>query len=805
MTYAIRLHVTGVVQGVGFRPFVYRIAKAHHVRGWVCNAVDGVDVHAEGDGGDVSAFVQSIADDAPAAAHVKRIKIDECDPESFSDFEIRVSDDADAETTTLVSPDLATCDDCIRELFDPSNRRYRYPFINCTNCGPRFTIIQELPYDRANTSMRTFTMCDDCQAEYDDPMDRRFHAQPNACFACGPHISFVENPNLGFTDPIVDLAKDERVAWGTTRETSDAIITRAVDMLCDGKILAVKGLGGFHLVCDADNAQAIAALRDRKHRPHKALAVMADGIDSIRRRCHVSEGERQQLTSTARPIVLLRKRADAHIAEGLADSLDELGVMLPATPLQHLLIHDFCQRRTGGILVMTSGNVHQCPIETDDVHAYRALGPIADAFIGNNRSILSRYDDSVVRVLSFLPKESAVQVVRRARGLAPLPIKVDAPSEELFATGPELKNTFTFTRTTPMGVEAFVSQHIGDMENAQTNDAWAATKQTYQRLFKLSPEAVVCDRHPEYLTSKWAARQNLPVISVQHHFAHVAAVMAENGLKGPVAGFAFDGTGYGMDGHLWGGEILLCNQQDFERFSNFAYFPLPGGVAAIKHTLRCAYGLVWSLDLLDHPAAQHAFAGLGTVATACAEMIERGLNCPQTSSVGRIFDAASALLGICCDPAYEGEGAILLEAAIDHSPQAADDAHRYHIDLVKNSATDTSTAHDTSVTLFDVKPLFTALLDDVADGIDVGVIARRFHDAMVDAILLGAQAVRALYGISTIALAGGVFLNRYLTKHAVQALKEDGFTVALSKQLPPNDGAVSFGQAVVGCYVRHNR
>lgn len=818
MIYAAKLHVQGVVQGVGFRPFIYRRAHAHHICGWVCNAVDGVDIFAQGTDADVADFVNDIANDAPAAAHVKRIHIDECAPEALTSFEIRQSDDAQAETTTLVSPDLATCDACVHELFDPHDRRYRYPFINCTNCGPRFTIIRELPYDRPRTSMAPFKMCHDCQTEYDDPMNRRFHAQPNACFVCGPHISFVENPDLGFSKPITNPEDDARVAWGTTRKKSDAILARAVDMLGAGKILAVKGLGGFHLVCDADNPSAIAQLRKRKHRPHKALAVMAATLDDIRARCDVSKGEAQQLTSPVRPIVLLRKKADAHIAEGLADHLTELGVMLPSTPLQHLLLHDFCAKHPGGMLVMTSGNMHECPIETDDVHAYTALGSIADAFIGNNREILSRYDDSVVRILHFSEKESALQVVRRARGMAPMPIHVTMPKShqkqaadvadqrnipDVFATGPELKNTFAFTRSASGGKDIFVSQHIGNMENVQTNDAWLHTKDTYQRLFKFAPRAVVCDMHPEYLTSKWAHSQDLPVIQVQHHFAHVASVMAENNIKGPVAGIAFDGTGYGMDHHLWGGEILLCNQKDFERFCNFSYFPLPGGTAAIHHTLRCAYGLLWSLDLLDHPQAKRMIASMGDTSGACAEMIERGLNCPQTSSVGRIFDAASALLGICTDPAYEGEGAILLEATIDHAPEAADESHRYHIDMIKNVATDASTAHDTSVTLLDVKPLFTAMLNDMDDGVPVGYIARRFHDAFVDAIVLGAQAVHALYGIRTVALAGGVFLNRYLTEHAVRALQADGFTVALSKHLPPNDGSISFGQAVVGCYVRN--
>ena len=794
--------------------------------------------------------------------------------EDFDSFEIRFSDDEAVAETTLVSPELATCADCVNELFNPNDRRYRYPFINCTNCGPRFTIIDHLPYDRAATSMAAFPMCERCAAEYADPLDRRFHAQPDACFECGPRVSFAWRQtdetslaSLGepvFSEDNIEVHGGFSVVWGKTREESDAIFTAAVEMLLAGKILAVKGLGGFHLVCDANNIEAVAELRRRKRRDGKALAVMAQGMGDVRALCQAVEEEEAVLTGSARPIVLLRKRPDGAIGEGVADGLSELGVMLPYTPVQHLLMHDFAAAwyaahpevaeagdvpgRPVPLLVMTSGNVHDEPICIADEEAREKLAGIADAFLGNNRPILTRFDDSVVRLIrvgetSEGAPELAVQFLRRARGFAPVPLStavtVTAASENeeargaatgsgvaseaatgsaerpgagiIFATGPEQKNTFTLLR----GTDGFVSQHIGDVENADTYVAWLATKDRFESLFEMEPTAVACDLHPEYLTSKWAHHQDLPVTEVQHHHAHIVSVMAEHGLADAVCGIAFDGTGYGVDGAIWGGEVLLANRTDFERFANFAYVPMPGGAAAIKHPLRMAYGVLWAYDLLDHPAAVEALAPLGEEAEVCDRMIERGLNTPMTSSVGRLFDAASALLGICAEPSYEGEGAILLEAAMEAAGADAPGAaaveeaagvagenelaarERYAVTAQKNVATETSTAEDTSVLLLDAEPTFRALLDDVAAGVPASVIARRFHDAMVSAIVMAAELVRALYGISTVVLSGGVFMNRYLVEHVLPALAEAGFTAAINRDLPPNDGCISLGQATV--------
>ena len=703
-------------------------------------------------------------------------------------------------------------------------------------------------------------MCERCAREYADPLDRRFHAQPDACFECGPHVSLAWHRGS--------------VVWGTTREESDAIFARAVELLCAGKILAVKGLGGFHLVCDAGNAQAVAALRTRKRREGKAFAVMMANVEDVRQMCEVGNVEQSILEGSQHPIVLLRKRPDAAFTPKLADNLPELGVMLPYTPVQHLLLHDFAQAKRAAegkgenppMLVMTSGNLHDEPIVTGDVEAYEKLACVADAFLGNDRAILARYDDSVVRVVQAGCAGEAVQFIRRARGYSPVPLEVpaacrsseqadaavfsstrssrdfgtlclseaeqDAPARALgaesneplaiLAVGPEQKNTFTLTR----GKEAFVSQHVGDMENAETYDAWLDALKRYEKLFEVAPARLACDLHPEYLTTKWAherARElGLPLEEVQHHHAHIVSVMAENGLFGPVCGIAFDGTGYGADGAIWGGEVLLSNLEAFERVINFAYVPMPGGAAAVKHPLRMAYGVLWAFDLLDHPAAKSALETLGAQAQVCDQMIEQSINTPATSSVGRLFDAASALLGICTEPLYEGEPAILLEAAALSSavlpnsgrvlgepaaagnepvasgePASEGSSSTYAIGIVKNTATSESTAQDTSVVLFDAAPAFRALLDDKAAGVPVSVIARRFHDAFVQAIVSAAELVRGLYDIETVVLSGGVFMNRYLTEHTLAALEAAGFTAAINRDLPPNDGCISFGQAVV--------
>lgn len=677
----VHIHVTGIVQGVGMRPFVYREAMAHGICGWVLNAGDGVHIEAHACAEAVDGFVAALSEHAPAAARVERVDIADLEPGGWSTadeqgFHIVASQDQTAHTT-LVSPDIATCDDCLRELFDPADRRYHYPFINCTNCGPRFTIIRSLPYDRAATSMDRFPMCPECAAEYANPLDRRFHAQPDACFDCGPHITWREAVN---GDACGNSSATPAV--GTTREASDAIIERCVELLASGGIVAIKGLGGFHLSCDAANEQAVAELRRRKRRSNKPLAVMVRSLADAGRLCHIDDAERELLAGSIRPIVLLRRRGvgmgdsfDAlALAPSVAHDLPELGVMLPYTPLQHLLL---AAAETHGMhaLVMTSGNLSEEPIETDDDLAWEHLvaAGIADALLGNDRAILSRYDDSVVRVV-----DGVVMPVRRARGYAPQPLPLPALASAapcVLACGPQQKATIALTREDANGTSAcFVSQHIGDVENGATFDAWNAARTRLEDLFDLAPVALACDLHPSYLSSQWAREQarerNLPLIEVQHHHAHIASVMAEAIATGQLApnarvlGIAFDGTGAGTDGTIWGGEFLVAGLADFERTAHLRTWALPGGAASVRDARRNAFALLSELGLLEHPGAARLLDSLDEqTRSITATMIERNINSPRTSSMGRLFDAAAAILGICGTATYEGEPAIELEAA----------------------------------------------------------------------------------------------------------------------------------------------
>ena len=679
----VHIHVTGIVQGVGMRPFVYREAMAHGICGWVLNAGDGVHIEAHAPVDALDAFVAALSEHAPAAARVEHVYIADLEPGDWGaadeqGFRIVASQDQTAHTT-LISPDIATCDDCLRELFDPADRRYHYPFINCTNCGPRFTIIRSLPYDRAATSMDHFPMCPTCAAEYADPLDRRFHAQPDACFECGPHITWREADRA-----VVPAAVDATPAIGSTREASDAIIDRCTELLAGGGIVAIKGLGGFHLACDAANEQAVRELRRRKRRSNKPLAVMVRGLADAECLCHIDSVERDLLAGSVRPIVLLHRRAagnDSHgspdaieLASSVAHDLPELGVMLPYTPLQHLLLAATASRGMRA-LVMTSGNLSEEPIETDDDLAWEHLvaAGIADALLGNDRAILSRYDDSVVRVV-----DGAIMPVRRAGGYAPQPLPLpalDGAPSCVLACGPQQKATIALTREGTNGeATCFVSQHIGDGENGKTFDAWNAARTRLEDLFDLAPAALACDLHPSYLSSQWAREQarkcNLSLVEVQHHHAHIASVMAEAiaaaqlTTDARVLGISFDGTGAGTDGTIWGGEFLVAGLADFERAAHLRTWALPGGVASVRDARRNAFALLSELCLLEHPGTARLLDSLDEqTRSVTATMIERGINSPRTSSMGRLFDAAAAILGICDKATYEGEPAIELESA----------------------------------------------------------------------------------------------------------------------------------------------
>ena len=802
----VHIHVTGIVQGVGMRPFVYREAMAHGICGWVLNAGDGVHIEAHAPADALDTFVAALSEHAPAAARVEHVEVVDLavngwDAANEQGFRIVASQDQTAHTT-LVSPDIATCDDCLRELFDPADRRYHYPFINCTNCGPRFTIIRSLPYDRAATSMDCFPMCPKCAAEYADPLDRRFHAQPDACFDCGPHITWHEAGEAAASPAV-----------GTTRETSDAIIDRCVELLADGGIVAIKGLGGFHLACDASNEQAVAELRRRKRRSNKPLAVMVRDLADVERLCHVNDVERGLLTGSIRPIVLLRRRAVCEsggspnalaLALSIAHDLPELGVMLPYTPLQHLLLAA-AEARGMHALVMTSGNLSEEPIETDDDLAWEHLvaAGIADALLGNDRAILSRYDDSVVRVV-----DGAVMPVRRARGYAPQPLPLpalDGAPSCVLACGPQQKATIALTREGTNGeAPCFVSQHIGDVENGGTFDAWNAARTRLEDLFDLAPAALACDVHPSYLSGQWAREQarkcNLPLVEVQHHHAHIASVMAEAIAAGQlttdarVLGIAFDGTGAGTDGTIWGGEFLVASLGGFERAAHLRTWALPGGAASVRDARRNAFALLSELGLLEHPGAERLLGGLDEqTRSVTATMIERGINSPRTSSMGRLFDAAAAILGICGQATYEGEPAIELEAAAWH---ALDSESTCPTDnMASFSVTESSRPDDCHV--LNSRPLIKTLLEGTRAGVPAGRLALDFHVTIAHASARIASEICAREDLDTVALSGGVFMNRLLLQLLTRELKSRGLTVLVPHSVPVNDGCIAYGQAAI--------
>lgn len=804
----VHIHVTGIVQGVGMRPFVYREAMAHGICGWVLNAGDGVHIEAHACAEAVDGFVAALSEHAPAAARVEHVEVVDLaangwDAANEEGFRIVASQNQTAHTT-LVSPDIATCDDCLRELFDPADRRYHYPFINCTNCGPRFTIIRSLPYDRAATSMDCFPMCPKCAAEYADPLDRRFHAQPDACFDCGPHIMWRE-ASVG--DEPGEAAAS--LAVGTTRETSDAIIDRCVELLAVGGIVAIKGLGGFHLSCDASNEQAVAELRRRKRRSNKPLAVMVRSLADVERLCHISDVERDLLAGSIRPIVLLRRRAVCEsgdspdalaLAPSVAHDLPELGVMLPYTPLQHLLLAaaEACGMHA---LVMTSGNLSEEPIETDDDLAWEHLvaAGIADALLGNDRAILSRYDDSVVRAV-----DGAVMPVRRARGYAPQPLPLpalDGTPSCVLACGPQQKATIALTREGANGeATCFVSQHIGDVENGGTFDAWNAARTRLEDLFDLAPAALACDVHPSYLSSQWAREQarkcNLPLVEVQHHHAHIASVMAEAIAAGQlttdarVLGIAFDGTGAGTDGTIWGGEFLVASLGGFERAAHLRTWALPGGAASVRDARRNAFALLSELGLLEHPGAARLLGSLDEqTRSVTATMIEHGINSPRTSSMGRLFDAAAAILGICDKATYEGEPAIELEAAA--WPALGGKTVR----LDGNHAGVFTSADDSPI--LDPQPLIESLLNGIEAGTPADRLALEFHIAITHATTHIACEICNRENLDTVALSGGVFMNRLLLQLLTRNLKDAGLTVLIPQTVPVNDGCIAYGQAAI--------
>jgi hydrogenase maturation protein HypF len=767
---AFQIHVTGVVQGVGFRPFVYGLATRCELAGWVCNTSAGVDIEVEGAAAALESFVTALTAEAPPLARIEDVTVSEMPVNGYTQFTIRHSQ-AQPGAFQPLSPDICTCEDCLRELFDPSDRRYRYPFTNCTNCGPRFTIIRDIPYDRPKTTMAPFEMCPACQAEYDDPLNRRFHAQPNACPVCGPQVE------LG--TPALVAAGASVGDWGLGIRDSNLRGNEAIEatraLLAQGKIVAVKGLGGFHLACDATDDEAMARLRERKGRVDKPFALMAFDLPAVETFCQVNAQERALLTSRERPIVLLHERENSPISPLVAPGVKELGVMLPYTPLHYLLLAS-----DGGapsVLVMTSGNYSEEPIATDNDEALARLAGLADAFLLHDRDIYTRCDDSVTRVFrgSELP-------LRRSRGYAPYPVHLPFEAGQILAVGGELKNTFCLTK----GRYAFLSQHIGDMENYETLRSFEATIEQLCHTFRVEPELVAHDAHPGYLSTQYAKREASGErrVAVQHHHAHVAACMAENGLDGsqPVIGVSFDGTGYGTDGAIWGGEFLIADYGGFRRAAHLAYVPLPGGDTAIRKPYRTALAHLWAAGLPWDEALEPVQAASPAERGVIARQIERGLNAVPTSSMGRLFDAVAAIAGVRQVVSYEAQAAIELE-------MLAQDAERGAFEW---QWTATNDALEISA-----EPLIRAVVDAVQAGVPAGVIAARFHNSVAGMVTQVCRTLRDQTGLNKVALSGGVWQNMTLLAKTLDGLQPAGFTTYTHRLVPPNDGGLALGQAAI--------
>jgi len=752
----LKIWVHGIVQGVGFRPFTYTQAQLNNLTGWVRNTSSGVEIEINGKPDALQRFLNALRESPPKLARIDQLDYQSCIPNSYRSFEI-ISSQLEPGEFIPISPDMSICSDCRRELFSPSDRRYRYPFINCTNCGPRFSIIQDIPYDRPRTTMSHFPMCPECQAEYENPMDRRFHAQPIACPVCGPHVWLESNgEHLAERDDAIQLARA---------------------MLQMGKILAIKGLGGFHLACDASNATAVAELRMRKKRSDKPFALMAFDIGEIEEHCSITPAEKDLLLSPQRPIVLLQRCSDEKnpITEHVAPNQPLLGVMLPYTPLHLLLL----EPASGfpEMLVMTSGNLSEEPIAYQDDEARQRLIGLADAFLFHDRPIHMRVDDSVSRITSTT---SAPYLIRRARGFAPDPLQLSQELPPILAVGAELKNTFCLTQRK----YAFLSHYIGDLENYETLRSFEEGIAHYERLFRVQPEILACDLHPDYLATRYAQHrsreQSLPLVGVQHHHAHLAACLADNGWESEesVIGLTFDGTGLGIDHSIWGGEFLLGGYKEYQRLFHLANVSLPGGVLAIRKPSRMALAHLWQ-------AGMEWDADLPPVMDLCQDerlalraQLEHHLNSPLTSSMGRLFDSVSALLGICEKATYEGQAAIELEALVDW--------------------------HERGFYPFEIRgdeilcgPLWQGILSDWRAGAPLSILATRFHNSLVELSLEICEEIRNRTGCNVVALSGGVWQNMYFLNNTLHCLKDAGFYVLYHQRTPPNDGSIALGQALI--------
>lgn len=746
-----RITIKGTVQGVGFRPFVYNLARAYGVKGTVLNASQGVVIEAEGEAAAVEAFLAAVRERPPRLARITDLQWETLPPAGYGDFSIVTSEDT-AEKEALVPPDVALCPDCARETFDPDDRHYRYPFTNCTNCGPRFTIVRDLPYDRPKTSMAEFPMCPDCAREYHDPGDRRFHAQPVACPACGPRVEVVDRDGRPVDGP-----------W-------DALTWEA---LAAGRIVAFKSLGGFHLVCDARNPAALRELRRRKGRDAKPFAVMARDLETVREYCFVNEREAELLASPQAPIVILRRRPEAALPDELAPGLSTLGVMLPYTPLHFLLFQG-----PFTLLVMTSGNYSELPLAKDNEAALEELGGIADLFVWHNRGIVNRCDDSLAMVV-----DGEVQLLRRSRGYVPQPVRVPvAGGPVVLGIGGEMKNTFCLLKKD----QAFVSQHIGELDSVEGEENLFSSLLNFERLLGVEPDVVGYDLHPDYRSSRLAGRIAARArYAVQHHHAHMVSCLAENGRTGPAVGAVLDGTGYGTDGTLWGFEILTGDDAEFKRALHLAPVPLPGGEQAVRHPWRTAVAyLVTHLGAADgERAARRLFADRGRDLDIVLKLVERGFNSPLSSGCGRLFDAAAALLGFHGRATYEGQAAVELAELVWEDPREGLRQGSYPFEIKGE--------------VIDPAGVVAGLLEDLERGTARETVALRFHNSVLEMVREGVRRAAAAAGLALVALSGGTWQNRYLLSAARTVLPKDGFEVLYHRRVPANDGGLCLGQAVI--------
>ncbi len=746
----LSLRIAGAVQGVGFRPTVYRIATDLGLSGWINNSANGVEIEIEGNAIDVDAFPRVLEAEKPMHSQIDKILRRDIKPEGGSGFRI-IESVSSGSKTALMLPDIATCPDCLKEIFDPKDRRFMYSFTNCTNCGPRYSIIEDLPYDREKTTMKNFVMCKECRREYEDPLNRRFHAQPNACPKCGPHLELWDK-------------KGKKLASHTEA------LELACEAILDGEILALKGLGGFQLIVDAENYQAVRRLRSLKGREKKPFALMYPELEMIKDDCDVSGLEEKLLTSSEAPIVLLkRKRFDLtnspRVFRDVAPDNPYLGIMLPYTPLHHILMY-----KLGRPIVATSGNLSEEPICTDEKEALERLSGIADIFLVHNRPIARHMDDSIVRIIG-----GREVVLRRARGYSPLPVKTKSNFKRCLAVGANQKNTIAISSDDNI----FISQHIGDLDTKLSVNTFKKTIDSLSGIYDFKPEIIVCDKHPDYHSTKYAEGSGLPLVRVQHHYVHILSCMAENNLSGDVLGVAWDGTGYGDDGTIWGGEFLAVDDKSYERIAHLRTFPLPGGERAVLEPRRSALGVLYEIygrDIIsiedNNPLDRFRPEQKQTLLSA----LRKEINCPKTSSMGRLFDAVASIIGLCQEIDYEGQAAMLIEFAAEKS----DDLEVYPFDVFKKDYTH----------IIDWQKMIDAIRTEYDKGISRNIIAARFHNTLAEMIVETAR----IHNRKDVVLSGGCFQNKLLTEKAIERLKDEDFVPHWHKLIPPNDGGIALGQ-----------